>query len=725
MPATPLPPPYTRQTSFTDWEANHPGEPATGTSLDAEFNAVQVSLTDTQARLAQIQRDDGSLANYSVGRDQLDPELAGALIGGFYPRGAWHASTGYKVSDAVNQDGILWAAVVDHVSSASFAVDVSDGKWMFVSQFAAAPAIPITPIPPMTATTVQGALETLSAFDVNLGNATDPVKGVGMLGWVRSAIALLVNSTLSRKLAATQLDIWEVAPLVTYRPVPSDYSTWDWTPAIEAARVSLSALGGGVLTFGQGGVYQATSIRLDRFVVLDGRGAHVTELKQMAGVNLDFIKSENFDVLTGTGLTVADSRVPSWMGLKDIRVNGNRYNATTNPDGNTSGFPVKMYGPSQLLQGTVLIYGGASGGLYTEDSTSASSSSWRAQEEGKFGNVICRENGGFAGWHCRGPHNNDANSIISGFNDGWGFYMEEDALWGGSFDRIGVLHTYANGRSATPALDTGSYIGGIARIDTLVCDGDNTILQAPDTQVGKLRAYNIGGQQDGVVINGANCGVQHLDGLVWSSSVGRTALIINGDNCLVNGVLSSNNPDNEGMVVNGSGCTTNVNVKNFSTAGRIGLKLNGLDNDVRGNIRNCGVGFNYLSGTENRINLSIFNSGAQVPVTGLAPQSTDRVDIRSRGSVIGGCKTNIQTAQVAMDTAAYTVVTTAHGLLYTPPVRAVRVNWLASSPDSSVWDEALLRVVSADATNVVVGYKLATAAPAGTLARIGITIDLT
>lgn len=72
MPATPVPPPYIRETSFTDWEANHPGEPNPGTSLDTEFNAVQVSLTDTQARLAQIQRDDGALANDSVGPDQLD-----------------------------------------------------------------------------------------------------------------------------------------------------------------------------------------------------------------------------------------------------------------------------------------------------------------------------------------------------------------------------------------------------------------------------------------------------------------------------------------------------------------------------------------------------------------------------------------------------------------------------------------------------------------------------
>lgn len=546
-----------------------------------------------------------------------------------------------------------------------------------------------------------------------------------LIGFTRTSLATAVDFTLSKQLSQAQVDIWEFSHYVTVRPTPTDFSTWDWTPAFESARILLGTLGGGVLTFGPGGVYQASKIRLDRFVVLDGRGVNATELKQIGGSNQDFIKSENFDVLTGTGLNVNNPLVPSWMGLKDIRVNGNRYHATNNPNGNTSGIPVCMYGPAQILAGTVLIYDGAGGGLYTEDSTIASGASWKAQEEGKFGNVVIRSCGGFAGWHCRGPHNNDANSIISGFNDGWGFYSEEAALYGGSFDRIGMMHTYANGRSASPALDTGSYIGSVARIDNLVTDGDNCVLQAGEIQIGKLRAYNIGGLQDGVVINGDNCSIQHMNGLVWSSSVGRTAVIVNANNVMIKGILISNNPDNDGVVINGNGCTVDINVKNFSAIGRTAMKLNGFDNDIRGNLRNCGVGFNYASGTDNRVNLSIVTSGAQVPVMGLAPQVSDRINIRSSGATVGGCKTNLQSAQIALDSTLYATTTVAHGLLYTPPIRSVRVDWIISSPDSSVWDEAVLRVVSADATNVVVGYKLATPAPAGTLARIGISIDLT
>lgn len=558
-----------------------------------------------------------------------------------------------------------------------------------------------------------------------LAFSTDPMKMAGMVGVIRTPLAVAIEGTVAKSLSQTQIDLWEFSHLVTSRPVPNDFGTWDWTLAFEAARITLGAFGGGDLTFGTGGVYQALSIRLDRSIVLNGRGANSTELKQIAGANRDFIKTENFDVLTGTGLTVADPRVPSWMGLKDIRVNGNRYHATSNSTGNTSGVPVKLYGPSMILAGTVFVYDGAGGGLYTEDSTSASGVSWRGQEEGKFGNIICRSNGGFAGWHCRGPHNTNADSIIVCFNDGWNFCSEESELYGGSFDRIGLLHSYAGGRSAEPALDTGVYIGSIARIDTLVIDGDNAVLQANEIQIDKMRAYNIGGQQDGVVVNGRNCFIGHLNGLVWRFSVGKTALIVNGENADISGILATNNPDNDGAIVKGSGSNVNMTIINFSGSGRTGLRLDGIDNEINCKIRNCDTAFDYVSGSDNQVDLSIATTVGQTAVKGQSPRVTDRINIRSRGNTVGGCKANLETAQVAMDITTYTIVVVRHGLLYTPSRRAVRANWLASDPDSSTWDEALLRIVATTDKEVVLGYKLAGAAPAGTLARIGITIDLT
>lgn len=69
-----LPKPYNRVHVFGTASSNTPANPIQGVDLDAEFNAVEIALDETQARLALIQRDDGELANDSVGPDQLTDE---------------------------------------------------------------------------------------------------------------------------------------------------------------------------------------------------------------------------------------------------------------------------------------------------------------------------------------------------------------------------------------------------------------------------------------------------------------------------------------------------------------------------------------------------------------------------------------------------------------------------------------------------------------------------
>ena len=70
-----IPEPYNRKHIFGSASSNNPSNPIQGTDLDAEFNALNVSMDETQARLAEIQRDDGKLANASVGPDTLAPTL--------------------------------------------------------------------------------------------------------------------------------------------------------------------------------------------------------------------------------------------------------------------------------------------------------------------------------------------------------------------------------------------------------------------------------------------------------------------------------------------------------------------------------------------------------------------------------------------------------------------------------------------------------------------------
>ena len=69
------PPAYTRRFSFSQFETHNPGQPKPGVQLDTELDDVSLAVRGTQTALALLQRDDGQLANGSVGVDQLIPGL--------------------------------------------------------------------------------------------------------------------------------------------------------------------------------------------------------------------------------------------------------------------------------------------------------------------------------------------------------------------------------------------------------------------------------------------------------------------------------------------------------------------------------------------------------------------------------------------------------------------------------------------------------------------------
>ncbi|WP_315810088.1 hypothetical protein [Pseudomonas sp. C9-3] len=339
----------------------------------------------------------------------------------------------------------------------------------------------------------------------------DPLEGIGK--WVRQSLAGSIDSFVTA-LDSLSVDVWESENLVVSRP-SLDPATWDWTPAIYAALAVLKSAGGGVLRFGRPGIYFSDRIVIPRFVIIDGEGTARVELKQLPGSNKDFIVSENFTVLTGSALTVNDPRVPSWFGLRDIRVDGNKSQ-------NSSGRGVAFYGPAQLILGVVRVANCAGDGIYTEYAAAASAVSWTGQEEGRFDNVISMDNLG-AGWRSRGPHNSVAHSIICGRNGEWGFVTEEKSgVYSGGFDYIAHLHTYANGRAVSPAADSGCKIGAIARIGALITDGDNPVFTANNLQIGSYQAFNLGGEREGIVVEGNDISIQSINGLVWSGSSGRT-----------------------------------------------------------------------------------------------------------------------------------------------------------------------------------------------------------
>lgn len=74
---------YNRATDFTQRD----GDDTDHTAINAELDAAALSINQVRANLAQLQKDDGGLANEVVGLDQLTPQLRNGIPGPQGPQG--------------------------------------------------------------------------------------------------------------------------------------------------------------------------------------------------------------------------------------------------------------------------------------------------------------------------------------------------------------------------------------------------------------------------------------------------------------------------------------------------------------------------------------------------------------------------------------------------------------------------------------------------------------
>lgn len=133
---------YTRVFDFTGYQASSPSTPLPGNQVDAELNAVKLTLTQVLANLAIIQRDDTLLGNNTVHPDAFTVASLALISGsaGWNPKGAWVTATGYVLKDFVSQGGANYVCVVPHTSG-TFATDLAAGKWQAVLNISSANAI--------------------------------------------------------------------------------------------------------------------------------------------------------------------------------------------------------------------------------------------------------------------------------------------------------------------------------------------------------------------------------------------------------------------------------------------------------------------------------------------------------------------------------------------------------------------------------------------------------
>ena len=119
------PAPYTRQASFSSFAT--PDAPTVGPNIEAELNAVKLSMDQTQSRLAEVQRDDGGIRNGVVTPDSLSAGTL-TLVGGWVPRGAWITLREYAYKDLVTKDGASYVCLSAH-QSGDFDIDLASNLW--------------------------------------------------------------------------------------------------------------------------------------------------------------------------------------------------------------------------------------------------------------------------------------------------------------------------------------------------------------------------------------------------------------------------------------------------------------------------------------------------------------------------------------------------------------------------------------------------------------------
>ena len=119
---------YTRQYNFTDYQSSSPADPLPADQVDAELNAVNLTLSEMRTNLGLLQRDDTKLANAAVHAESLSTAvlaLIKATENGYGVKGAWAASTAYAIGDLVDFTQATYLCHEAHTSGSTFAANSS------------------------------------------------------------------------------------------------------------------------------------------------------------------------------------------------------------------------------------------------------------------------------------------------------------------------------------------------------------------------------------------------------------------------------------------------------------------------------------------------------------------------------------------------------------------------------------------------------------------------
>jgi len=191
---------YDRQYSFANFQSSSPSDPLPAQYVDAEFNAIKQTLDQVLSNLALIQRDDGEIANNSVGTEQLDESIDLA----FSEPTVWATSTAYAVGDCVFQSYKFYICQTAHTSG-TFATDLAAVKWGEIADFTdvfedasdyadAAAASAVAAAASASAASGSASAASASASAASASAATAATYGAAYKGTSTSSVAIATGS---------------------------------------------------------------------------------------------------------------------------------------------------------------------------------------------------------------------------------------------------------------------------------------------------------------------------------------------------------------------------------------------------------------------------------------------------------------------------------------------------------------------------------------------------
>tara|TARA_B110001454_G_scaffold54930_2_gene53740 strand:+ start:29888 stop:31948 length:2061 start_codon:yes stop_codon:yes gene_type:complete len=629
-------------------------------------------------------------------------------------RGLWLSETTYEANDIWHSSDDVWYVVVqEYVSGVTQQIDI-DAKKVFVHQV-------------NIATDAVETVVELRKFEPSKPNQRVYLLGNILQGygpgwyWYHQADTtskdnngtLIVNETGKR---LKRLSDGSPLNVAIFGAVPGGDPAANLL-AINSCIEAQFLMGGGNPSIGSGQFEVSGTILAMRTVVLVGDGDLPTVIKLADYSNVDIIKSENFDELTGTNSTTDNDLCPYSFGFNNIQINGNKENQEV-------GGGVKLYGPRLKLDG-FMVYNCKGHGLYTEYSDKIGSDDPRGQEEAVIGSVISRDNDGM-GWLFRGPHNSIIDNYIGANNGDWGWKNEtKKDKYDGNVTLINHLHTYKNG------LITGenneSYFGSVTSINYLIVDGGYSEIASSDCQISKVKLIFGGQTNHGVIVSGNFNNIGMMNGSMLLGTSGFSVLRVEGNNNYVGrSRITGQLKNHDGVVVLGSGNQLrNMDVREAKR----GLVVEGGLNRVSGILSLCTDSFSYTRPTgthpgKNRIELDIYQETGNYVVGDRPVDQLDRFDISATGQGNLATHNEIQSDPVPLDVSDIQSLSISHGLLYTPTRQSVGLTRLISSPTDVGFESSNIRVISTDSTNINIELLMHTPAAEGVVGRIGIRVKI-